>query len=288
MENILFQLSINHTVKALVMPDFSTRSVRELDIRNYLICINKIPLTNYLLNSRINNGINSKMKRINKERVKSVFGKYLSPSVARSILASEEGTDLGGRQVEVAVLFNDIRDYTKLAEGLTPSNLIPYLNEYFTMLVRAVYSAHGVLDKFIGDAAMAVFGLDDNTNACDMAVSAACAIQDGLEEFNIWAVEKGYPRLQSGTGIHYGPVVAGNIGSSERLEYTVIGDTVNIASRLESLTKKLSSSIAISQIVYENLSTQYKEQFPNMGEYLLKGKQKKISVYGFNIKLSHE
>mgnify|MGYP001611013991 CR=1 FL=1 len=203
-----------------------------------------------------------------KERIRKAFGKYVSPLVADSILGSEEGSALGGRQTEVAVLFTDIRNYTALSERRSPPEIVALLNEHFTRIVDRVHAEGGVLDKFIGDAAMAVFGLDDPTTACERAVRAALAIRENMDG-----------RLETGIGIHYGPVVAGNIGSAERLEYTVIGDAVNVAARLESLTKELAAPLAISAAVHDRLPEDLRARFASRGEHALKGKAAAVPVY---------
>ena len=216
-----------------------------------------------------------------RERIKRSFGKYLSPTIAESILSSEEETNLGGREVEVAVLFTDLRGFTPYSEKCSPQDLLGILNEYFTMVVAQVHGHEGVLDKFIGDAAMAVFGLEaDSGNACDNALETSLAIRTGLEELNKKLEGRGLEPLQNGVGIHYGNVVAGNIGSEERLEYTVIGDTVNTASRLESATKDLPTSIAISVEAYEQLSDANRERMTEIGEVALKGKSHPLTVFG--------
>ncbi len=216
-----------------------------------------------------------------RERIKRSFGKYLSPTVAESILSSEEETNLGGREVEVAVLFTDLRDFTPYSESCPPQELIEILNDYFTMVVDQVHGHDGILDKFIGDAAMAVFGLaSGERNACDDALETSLEIRNGLEDLNEKLVGRGLTPLRNGVGIHFGNVVAGNIGSEERLEYTVIGDTVNTASRLEGATKDLPTPIAMSIEAYEHLSHRNRDRLTQIGEVALKGKSQPLTVYG--------
>lgn len=215
-----------------------------------------------------------------RERIKSAFGKYLDVSVAESILKSEAETNLGGRDAEVAVLFTDLRDFTPYSERCVPQELLTILNEYFTMVVGHVHRHNGILDKFIGDSAMAVFGLDRCPNPCESALQTALGIREGLGTLNGSLEGRGLTPLRNGIGIHYGTVVAGNIGSEERLEYTVIGDAVNIASRLESATKDLASPIAISAETYGRLEEATKGKLVEMGEVALKGKSEPCHVYG--------
>ena len=215
-----------------------------------------------------------------KERVKSIFGKYVSAPVAREILDREHGADLGGREISVAVLFTDVRDFTPLSEKCSPREVVQVLNEYFTLAVQAVHQHHGVLDKFIGDAAMAIFGLGEAEHPCDDALAAATDIRDEMTAMNARLSERGLPTIENGVGIHYGPVVAGNIGSRERMEYTVVGDTVNTASRLESLTKELPTSIAVSETVYGELGEQARVGLAHLGLHTVKGKADPLPVYG--------
>ncbi|MCP4130546.1 MAG: adenylate/guanylate cyclase domain-containing protein [bacterium] len=217
-----------------------------------------------------------------KEKIKTVFGKYMNPSIARNILSSDSGSSLGGRNTRVAVLFTDIRDYTTLSETIEPAQLVEIINEYFSIIVNIVFKYNGILDKFIGDAAMAVFGLDDHTNACDSAVNASIDIISEITAFSDGMRKKNLPAIKNGIGIHFGTVLAGNIGSSERMEYTVIGDTVNVASRLESVTKKIHSPCVISETVYKNIDSSLQARFSTMGMFNLKGKSQEISVYGLN------
>lgn len=214
-----------------------------------------------------------------KVRIEKAFGKYMSPTVANAVLHNEQETHLGGREVNVAILFTDLRDFTPIAEKCTAQEVVSILNEYFTLVVAAVHQHDGVLDKFIGDAAMAVFGLDEQ-DAEKNAVLAAFDIQSSLNALNKSLTSRGLPAIRNGIGIHRGPVIAGNIGSEERLEYTVVGDAVNISARLEALTKKLPSTVAISETLYTRLPSDIQKQFSFLQRYNLKGKTNKIAVYG--------
>lgn len=219
-----------------------------------------------------------------KRRIKEAFGKYMSRPIADFILNSEQETHLGGRQIDVAVLFTDIRNFTPLSEQSTPQEVVNVLNEYFSLVVKAIHDRQGVLDKFIGDCAMGVFGLDDSGSPCDNAMKAALDIRRGLSEINDKFESQGLPAISIGTGVHFGPVVAGNIGTKDRLEYTVIGDTVNTASRLESLTKEIISTIAVSTEVYSRVGKEMKSQLTYLGSYELKGKIAPYPVYGLGDK----
>ena len=215
-----------------------------------------------------------------KERIKRALGKYMSPTVAQAVLSNEHETRLGGRLVDVAVLFTDMRNFTPLSEHAAPQEIVDILNAYFGMVVKAVHQRQGVLDKFMGDAAMAVFGLGGCDDPCEAALGTAFDIQKGLGALNDNLQERGLSQINTGIGIHFGPVVAGNIGSEERMEYTVIGDTVNTASRLEGLTKEFPSSIAVSQDVYKRVAAERQRRLVYLGASGLKGKSEKLPVYG--------
>lgn len=218
-----------------------------------------------------------------KERVKQIFNKYMSPDVVQAILSSEAGDRLGGEEVEVAVLFTDLRNFTGISEQLSPHELVQLLNEYFSIIVQHVHEYNGVLDKFIGDAAMAVFGLGGITeNAGLDAVETARAIRTSLQEFNEKLSQKGITPLNNGVGIHFGTVIAGNIGATDRLEYTIIGDVVNIASRLESLTKVLQQPIIFSDVVMQQLPIHLQQKVTDLGKQHLKGKSDKLQLFGLN------
>lgn len=241
-----------------------------------------VPLVSNDEFSRIAQGTNEMIEGLKeRQRLQRAFGKYVSPQVADAILKSEQGAELGrGREAEVAVLFTDLRGFTALSEGLHPSQVVELLNEHFTGIVEAVHRRGGVVDKFIGDAAMAVFGLQGPEGCCDAAVEAALEMRDTLTALNARLAGRGLPSVEHGAGIHFGPVVAGNIGSPDRLEYTVIGDTVNTASRLESLTKELGRHLVLSAAVLERLSSQNRARFDDLGERAIRGKADKLRLYG--------
>ncbi len=184
-----------------------------------------------------------------RDNLRTTFGKYMTQTVMDHLLAGKVA--LGGEILEVTVLFTDIRSFTSISEKMDPQSLVGLLNEYFTDMVGIVMQEGGVVDKYIGDAIMAVFGApvpkpDDAVNA----VRAAVRMRQALETLNVRLEARGIPRLRTGIGIHTGEVVAGNIGSEKRMEYTVIGDTVNLASRLESNTKELGVNVLISEDTY--------------------------------------
>jgi len=187
-----------------------------------------------------------------RDRLKETFGRYVTRQVADHLMSRDQS--LGGELVPVTVLFSDIRSFTSISERMPPRELLDFLNEYFSGMVESILQHHGVVDKFIGDAIMAVFGApspepDDPLQA----VQSALEMREKLKEINKSFKERDLPEIRTGIGLHYGQVVAGNMGHSERMEYTVIGDTVNVASRLEGMTKELGCDILISEELYRQV-----------------------------------
>jgi len=213
-----------------------------------------------------------------KEKFRSILGKVVSPTVAKRIL--ESGGMLGGDTVEATILFTDLRDYTALSEKVTPQQLVTMLNEYFNLVNRIVEKNGGFVNKFIGDAVMAIYGLDTLEGSCDAAFATALEVQAALVGLNESFVARGLPAIENGIGIHHGTVIAGVIGAEERVEFTVIGDTVNTAARLESLTKSLSSFAAVSNVVFDRIPATRRGKLSPVGEHQLKGKAEKTLVYG--------
>jgi adenylate cyclase len=180
-----------------------------------------------------------------REKMKAAFGKFVNKEVAELVLRDE--IKLGGERKEVAVFFSDIRSFTAISETLEPEEVVEFLNQYMTRMVRCINDTKGVVDKYIGDAIMAIWGAplsygNDTLNA----VNAALMMRRELLEFNSDRGGPKKPIIKIGCGINSGPVLAGQIGSDDRMEYTVIGDTVNLASRVETLNKPFGTDILIS------------------------------------------
>lgn len=171
-----------------------------------------------------------------RDRVRDLLDKNVSPEVAAALL--RDGAILGGQEREVTILFADLRGFTTLSEKLTPQELLTLLNRYLDRMSAAIESHGGVIDKFIGDAIMALFGAPvAQSDAADRALAAALAMEKALVQLNTELAAEGIAPLAIGIGVNTARVVAGNIGSSRRLNYSVIGDGVNVASRLQSLTR---------------------------------------------------
>ncbi len=180
------------------------------------------------------NSMASELKK--KEIMKEVLNLYVSPDVADEILKSPESLDLGGNKRRLTVLFADIRGFTRHARSMSPEQTVAILNRYFSLVTEVVFSFGGTIDKFVGDAVMCVFGSPIYTAAhLEQAVKTSIAIRDVLDKVNVLRQERGEPPFLMGLGLDSGPVIVGNMGSRQRMEYTVIGDAVNMASRLSDI-----------------------------------------------------
>ncbi|MGO9177468.1 MAG: CHASE2 domain-containing protein [Desulfobaccales bacterium] len=184
-------------------------------------------------------------------RLRQIFGRYVSEEVVEKLLASGKQPDLGGEAMTVTVLFSDIRNFTSISESLDPHEVVEMLNTYFSRVCEPILAQGGTVDKFIGDAVMAVFGSPaPHADHARRALRAALAMAGKAREFHTWMERRfpnrGLPDFRIGIGVHTGEAVVGNIGSPQRFEFTAIGDTVNTASRLEGLTKELEWTIVAS------------------------------------------
>jgi class 3 adenylate cyclase len=185
------------------------------------------------------------------ERARAHLGTYVSTEVAELSMKSDE-VSLGGKRLTAAILFTDLRSFTSKSESTDPEHLVAELNEYFTAMVACINDEGGVVDKFIGDSIMAVFGVPASRgDDAGRALRAAAAMQVALAQLNTQRAHRGLAALEHGIGIHLGEVIAGNIGTAERSQYTVIGDAVNVAARLESETKKQGVTVLFSQAVVD-------------------------------------
>ena len=191
-----------------------------------------------------------------REKIKSAFGKFVNPEIAEMVMKGE--LKLGGERKNAAVFFSDIRSFTAISEKLEPEEVVEFLNEYMSRMVDCVNKSHGVVDKFIGDAVMAVWGAPvSHGNDTENAINGALEMRKSLIDFNKGRGGDKKPIIKIGCGINTGPVLAGQIGSQDKMEYTVIGDTVNLASRIETLTKPFSTDILISQDSYNLVKDVY-------------------------------
>ncbi|MBS2031390.1 MAG: adenylate/guanylate cyclase domain-containing protein [Deltaproteobacteria bacterium] len=211
-----------------------------------------------------------------RDQLRDTFGRYVTRQIADHLLAGKVA--LGGELVPVTVLFSDIRSFTSISERMEPRALLDFLNEYFSGMVESVMQHHGVVDKFIGDAIMAVFGApvphpDDPLHA----IQAALEMRARLQKINVAFKARGLPEIRTGIGIHSGQVVAGNMGHEQRMEYTVIGDAVNLASRLESMTKELHADVILSEDLYKQVEASVEVE--PLHKIKVKGREQEVMVY---------
>lgn len=191
-----------------------------------------------------------------REQIKDTFGRFVSRDVAEAVL--EGRVPLAGEHREVSILFQDIRGFTSLSERLAPAALLRMLNQFFTEAVAAVEAEGGVVKQFTGDGVMALFGAPQiRSDHPERAVRAALGIVRRLAGLNVMLAEQGLPALEIGIGIHTGDVVAGLIGPDERVEYGVVGEAVNLASRVEALTKEMPATILVSREIAARLGPQF-------------------------------
>jgi len=208
---------------------------------------------------------------------RAALERFLSPEVVEMIASNPEGVRLGGVNQKVSVMFADIRGFTGLSEKLQPEKVVEILNNYFTHVTEVIFDHGGTLDKYLGDGVMALFGAPlSKGNDAENAVLAAQSIQRLVVELNRDASARGWPELNVGIGINTGIVTAGNIGSPRRIDYTVIGDTVNSASRL--MSNAPPGSIIISQSTAADL-TKAKFQLRRLKPLTVKGKSEPIEVF---------
>ena len=215
----------------------------------------------------------------NEKRVKSTLSRYMDPEVADQLLTAEGGgAALGGKQSVATVLFSDIRSFTTISERLGATGTVAMLNEYFTRMVDCIAEQSGMLDKFIGDAVMAVFGVPlPHEDDPDRALRAASAM---IKELQHWSPldPDGEPiPLKIGIGLNTDAVVAGNIGSRKRMDYTIIGDGVNLAARIESACKGYGAELLLSEFTVAQLKGAYRLR--EIDRVIVKGKTKPVSIY---------
>jgi adenylate cyclase len=215
-----------------------------------------------------------------RDRVRDLLDKNVSPEVATALL--RDGAALGGQEREVTILFADLRGFTTLSEQLTPHELLTLLNRYLDRMSAAIEAHGGVIDKFIGDAIMALFGAPvAQADAADRALAAALAMEKALVQLNAELATEGIAPLAIGIGVNTACVVAGNIGSSRRLNYSVIGDGVNVASRLQSLTRtpEYHTNIITSAATLAALGDPKKFAPRPLGRVPVKGRAEPVEIF---------
>ncbi len=211
-----------------------------------------------------------------RENIKTAFEKFVNKQLAELVLKNK--VKLGGEMKNVVVFFSDIRSFTQISEHLSPEEVVDFLNQYMTRMVHCITRTKGIVDKYIGDAIMAVWGAPVSSgNDVFNAVNASMMMRDELIKFNAERGDAKHPIIRIGCGIHCGPVLAGQIGSEDRMEYTVIGDTVNVASRIESLNKIFATDVLITEEVADRIRNRFR--LVPMQKIRVKGKKKPMQIY---------
>jgi adenylate cyclase len=213
---------------------------------------------------------------LDRRRFRDSFARYLSRDVMAKVLA--DAPSLRGEHREVSILFSDLRGFTTLSEQMKPEQIAAHLNEYFDAMTAAIFAHQGMINDFVGDAVMAVFGapVDDPEHAWN-AVQSAVAMDQALDALNRRWAAAGLPCLRMGIGIHTGSVFAGNVGGRDRIKYTVIGDPVNVASRVEGLNKELATTILVTEETLAAVGDRVRVR--DCGPIAVKGRVEKVRVF---------
>lgn len=264
----VFSKTITNPIKRLV------KSMKEVAQGNFGYQISKIPrdeigqlMTSF---NKMNKGLQER------EKIKSAFGRFVNRDLAERLLNEE--IKLGGERKRVTIFFSDIRSFTAISEKLQPEEVVSFLNEYMTLMVDCVNRNKGTVDKFIGDAIMALWGTPVSYgNDVENAINAALLMRQTLINFNKNRGSSKRPRISIGCGINTGTVLAGQIGSQEKMDYTVIGDAVNLASRIEQLNKAFGTDILLSEESYAEVRDIFR--CIKMQKIYVKGKEKALQIW---------
>jgi len=218
------------------------------------------------------------LQQMKKQAVTSMFGKYVSDNLVRKMVSGELQVDLKGREKELTVLFSDIRGFTRLSEGLDPETVSGILHDYFTRMIREIFDHGGTLDKLMGDAIMAFFGdPEDMPDHRRKAAEASLAMLEALEEFKRTSEIPTIKDFNIGIGLNTGVVTVGNLGSDEYFDYTVIGDNVNLGSRLEGLNKAYETQVILCESTYADIASDFTCR--RLGKVTVVGRSKPVEIY---------
>ena len=216
---------------------------------------------------------------LSKQDLRKLFSFYLSEAILDDLIDNPEGLKLGGVKKNMTVLFSDLRGFTSLSEGLSPEDLVSVLNKYLTEMTGKVFEYNGVIDKYMGDAIMAFWGAPlDDENQVENACLSALAMRKHLKELNDkndWINDD--IKLAFGVGINTGDMIVGNMGGEQRFDYTVMGDSVNLGSRLESLNKMYATEIIVSEFSYEIIKDKFVCRL--LDKVAVKGKNEAVIIY---------
>jgi class 3 adenylate cyclase len=214
-----------------------------------------------------------------RRRLRRAFGAYVSPRILSDILRSNPPPGLGGERYRLCVLFADIRGFTERSERMSPERVVALLNRYFSEVTASIHEAGGTVDKFLGDGIMAFFGAPQRLeNPCAPAFRAARDMLERVSRLNVTIAQHGEAPIAIGVALHVGDAVVGNMGSRTRHNYTAIGDTVNVASRLEGLTVEVAYPLVCSDDVFNLLED--RAGFVKLGPKPIKG-HRPVEIYGW-------
>lgn len=244
--------------------------------KQYSVNLNIVPIRGY---QGKDEGLVAVLDDITEEkRLKGTLGRYMSKDIVDRVLNDPDRQLLGGKRSKATILFSDIRGFTGIAESLTAEQTVNLLNECFSVLTDIIFRHKGILDKYIGDSLMAVFGIPyQRKNDAYRAVLSALKMQECLRQFNEKRLISGLEPIQIGVGICTGEVIAGNVGSKQRMDFTVIGDEVNISERLEKLNKRYRTEILISESTCKEIKDNFRIRL--IDKVLVRGKMKPVEVF---------
>jgi len=269
---------IVHNPELRDIPVIMTTAMEELD--SVVKCIElgaedylTKPVNPVLLRARLNASLEKKRLR---DQQRELIKKFATEEVAEQMLT--EGFELGGKYVEASAMFADIRGFTTIAEAGSPADTIELLNTYFTLMFEAISNHGGVVNQMVGDGLMSIFGAPvAQPDHCQRAVEAALEMIELIELFNLDQAAQGKQQIRIGIGIASGTMIAGFTGTSRRVTYTCVGDTVNLAARLETHTKVVGQPILIDEATRLNLKDTF--HLEDQGEVLLKGKTRPVRIF---------
>jgi adenylate cyclase len=214
----------------------------------------------------------------NVKYIRNTFSKFVAQDIVNELLANPDALKLGGEKKEITVFFSDIRGFTTMSESLSPEDLVHLLNDYLSTMTDLIISYRGTIDKYMGDAIMAFWGAPiPNPDHAYYACIASLVQLEELQKLQARWAEQGYPIIDIGIGLNSGYAVVGNMGSSHRMDYTVMGDTINLGSRLEGTNKQYGTRIIISEFTYEKVKERvYARELDNIR---VKGKNEPVKIY---------
>lgn len=244
---------------------------------NYVVDLFFVPIGIFIFTG-VGIGMNYLQEKLQKIQLSRAFEKYMSKELLKDVLSRKEELKLGGEKKEISIFFSDIRGFTTLSEKMKPEELVSFINQYLTAMTSVIMQNKGVVDKFIGDAIMAIWNAPlDEKNHAYLACNSAIEQVNTLNNLKKKWKKKKLPEINIGCGINTGEVIVGNLGSHERFDYTALGDNVNLASRLEGLTKIYGVSIIISESTYNLIKDKFRCR--RLDFVKVKGKDIPITIY---------